>query len=92
MRCRIRSRSASPPHQDHDLARVFTTFRASTPQVYANVDRVKAQKLGVSLASVFDTLQVYLGSLLRRPLCGRTSRGLALSLEADRDASRHGLP
>jgi NodT family efflux transporter outer membrane factor (OMF) lipoprotein len=50
-------------HQDHELAGVFTTFRASTPQIYANVDRVKAQKLGVPLGSVFDTLQVYLGSL-----------------------------
>jgi len=50
-------------HQDSELAGVFTTFRASTPQIYANVDRVKAQKLGVSLGSIFDTLQVYLGSL-----------------------------
>ncbi len=49
--------------QDRDLAGVFTTFRASTPQLYADVDRVKAEKLGVPLASVFDTLQVYLGSL-----------------------------
>ncbi len=50
-------------HQDGELAGVFTTFRASTPQLYANVDRVKAQKLGVPLGSVFETLQVYLGSL-----------------------------
>jgi multidrug efflux pump len=49
--------------KDPELAGVFTTFRASTPQIYANVDRVKAQKLGVPLGRVFDTLQVYLGSL-----------------------------
>ncbi len=50
-------------HHDPELAGVFTTFRASTPQLYANVDRVKAQKLGIPLGSIFDTLQVYLGSL-----------------------------
>jgi NodT family efflux transporter outer membrane factor (OMF) lipoprotein len=50
-------------HADPELVDVFTTFRAATPQLYANVDRVKAQKLGVPLGSVFDTLQVYLGSL-----------------------------
>src|SRR5437867_4051695 len=48
---------------DPDVARVFTTFRASAPQLYADIDRVKAEKLGVPLANVFDTLQVYLGSV-----------------------------
>jgi multidrug efflux pump subunit AcrB len=42
---------------------VFTTFRASAPQLYADVDRVKAEKLNVPLGNVFDTLQVYLGSV-----------------------------
>jgi multidrug efflux pump len=50
-------------HADHDVARVFSTFRASTPQLYADVDRVKSEKLGVPLGNVFDALQVYLGSL-----------------------------
>jgi len=49
--------------RDPTLTGVFTTFRASTPQLYADIDRVKAQKLGVPLGSVFETLQVYLGSL-----------------------------
>src|SRR2546428_647430 len=48
---------------DPDVARVFTSFRASAPQLYADIDRVKAEKLGVPLANVFDTLQVYLGSV-----------------------------
>ncbi|MGH7893519.1 MAG: efflux RND transporter permease subunit, partial [Candidatus Binatia bacterium] len=47
---------------DPALAGVFTTFRAGTPLLYADVDRVKAEKLGVSLAAVFDTLQTFLGS------------------------------
>jgi hydrophobe/amphiphile efflux-1 (HAE1) family protein len=45
-----------------DLTGVFTTYRASTPQLFADVDRVKAQKLNVPLGNLFDTLQVYLGS------------------------------
>src|SRR6266478_10038501 len=48
---------------DPDVAGVFGTFRASAPQLYADIDRVKAEKLGVPLANVFDTLQVYLGSV-----------------------------
>jgi hydrophobe/amphiphile efflux-1 (HAE1) family protein len=48
---------------DPDLAGVFTTYRASTPQLYADIDRVKTNKLNVPLKSVFDTLQAYLGSL-----------------------------
>jgi multidrug efflux pump len=48
---------------DHDVARVFSTFRASTPQLYADIDRVKSEKLGVPVANVFEALQVYLGSL-----------------------------
>jgi multidrug efflux pump len=48
---------------DHDVARVFSTFRASAPQLYADIDRVKAEKLGVPLGGVFDALQVYLGSI-----------------------------
>jgi multidrug efflux pump len=46
-----------------DVARVFTTYRASTPQLHAEVDRVKANKLNVPMGNVFDTLQTYLGSL-----------------------------
>src|SRR5262249_22805761 len=50
-------------NKDPSLRRVFTTFRASTPQLYADIDRVKAEKLNVPLGNVFDTLQVYLGSV-----------------------------
>ncbi len=44
------------------LERVMTTFRADVPQLSAEINRVKAQALGVSVGSVFDTLQSYLGS------------------------------
>jgi multidrug efflux pump len=49
--------------RDPDLTGVFTTFRSATPQLYADIDRVKANKLDVPLGNVFDTLQVYLGSV-----------------------------
>jgi hydrophobe/amphiphile efflux-1 (HAE1) family protein len=50
-------------HGDPRVAGVFTTFRASAPQLYADIDRVKAQKLDVPLGNLFDTLQTYLGSV-----------------------------
>ncbi len=44
------------------LVGVFSPFSAGTPTVYADIDRVKAEKLGVSPDKVFEALQVYLGS------------------------------
>jgi hydrophobe/amphiphile efflux-1 (HAE1) family protein len=41
----------------------YTTFQNSVPQLYADVDRVKAKRQAVALSSVFDTLQAYLGSV-----------------------------
>lgn len=42
---------------------VLTSFRAGVPQYFVDVDRVKAKAMGVPLSDVFDTLQIYLGSL-----------------------------
>jgi multidrug efflux pump len=44
------------------LVGLFSSFSANQPQLFVDVDRVKAKKEGVSLNDVFDTLQVYLGS------------------------------
>lgn len=41
---------------------VFSIFNADTPQLYVNIDRTRAEMLGVKVDDVFDTLQVYLGS------------------------------
>jgi hydrophobe/amphiphile efflux-1 (HAE1) family protein len=41
----------------------YSTFQNSVPQLFADVDRVKAKRQGVPLSSVFDTLQTYLGSV-----------------------------
>ena len=44
------------------MAGVFTLFNTRTPKVYADIDRTRAQILGVSANKVFEALQVYLGS------------------------------
>lgn len=44
------------------LTNVFTTYAATTPQVYIDVDRDKAQMLNVKLEDVFSALRVYMGS------------------------------
>jgi len=44
-----------------ELSQLFTTFSANVPQLYVNIDRVKAEKENVPVANVFQALQVYLG-------------------------------
>ncbi|MGD8212271.1 MAG: multidrug efflux RND transporter permease subunit, partial [Desulfobacterales bacterium] len=45
------------------LSSLYSTFRPNMPQLFAEVDRVKAKKLGIPLNEVFGTLQAYLGSV-----------------------------
>ncbi len=47
--------------QDHRLIGCNTTFNANVPQLFANIDRVKAKQANVSVTDVFQALQVYLG-------------------------------
>jgi HAE1 family hydrophobic/amphiphilic exporter-1 len=49
-------------NQTPGLVGVFSLFNTRTPKVYADIDRVRAEMLGVSANRVFETLQVYLGS------------------------------
>ena len=64
------------------MTRVFTTFRAGVPQLFVDVDRSLAKSIGVPLANVFQTLQIYLGSLYVNDLnlFGRTYQ---VSAQAD---------
>ena len=50
-------------YQSGVLGGLFSTYTVNTPQLDANVDREKAKTEGVPLGNLFDTLQVYLGSL-----------------------------
>jgi hydrophobe/amphiphile efflux-1 (HAE1) family protein/NodT family efflux transporter outer membrane factor (OMF) lipoprotein len=45
------------------LAQVFSTFTVNVPQLDADINRLKAKELGVPLQNLFDTMQIYLGSL-----------------------------
>ena len=45
------------------LQGVYSTFQINVPQLDANVDRVKAKTEGVPLQNLFETMQIYLGSL-----------------------------
>jgi hydrophobe/amphiphile efflux-1 (HAE1) family protein len=61
-------------NQQKGLAGVYTFFDTGTPRVRADIDRDKAQILGVSPSKIFETLQVYLGSTFINDfnLLGRT--------------------
>ena len=48
-------------NRDPRLARVFSTYTASKPSIFLNIDREKAQALGLSMTDVFNALQTTLG-------------------------------
>jgi multidrug efflux pump len=50
-------------YQIQGLAGVFSTFTVNVPQLDAEIDRVKAKQQGVPLQNLFDSMQIYLGSL-----------------------------
>src|SRR6266545_2574149 len=62
--------------QDPILTQVFSFFDTSTPQLYLDIDRTKAQLLGVNVQDVFSALQIYIGSSYVNDfnLFGRTFR------------------
>jgi len=62
--------------QTPGLMQVFSLFETQTPQLYLDIDRTKAQLLGIRLPDVFNALQVYIGSSYVNDfnLLGRTFR------------------
>ncbi len=68
------------------VTQVYSLFETSTPQLYLDIDRTKAQLLGVPVPDVFNALQVYLGSSYVNDfnLFGRTFRVVAQADSADR--------
>jgi multidrug efflux pump len=62
--------------QTPGLVQVFSFFETSTPQLYLDIDRTKAQLLGVNVQDVFSALQIYIGSSYVNDfnLFGRTFR------------------
>ena len=49
-------------HQEKSLQGAFTLFNTGTPRVFADIDREKAEQLGVPVEAIFSTLGTYLGS------------------------------
>ncbi|MCM2474182.1 efflux RND transporter permease subunit [Rhizobium sp. CG5] len=46
-----------------ELVGMFSSYQVNVPQLYADVDRAKARQLNVPLTDIFETLQIYLGSV-----------------------------
>ena len=62
--------------QQPGFAQAFTLFNVRTPEVYADIDRTKAEQLGVPISRVFEALSVYMGSAFVNDfnILGRTYR------------------
>ncbi len=62
--------------QTPGFAQAFTLFNVRTPEIYADIDRTRAEQLGVPISRVFETLSVYMGSAFVNDfnILGRTYR------------------
>ncbi|WP_019601832.1 efflux RND transporter permease subunit [Teredinibacter turnerae] len=65
--------------QRPELSRVYSNYKINVPQLYADLDRTKAKQLGLDLREIFETMQIYLGSLYINDFnqFGRTYRVIA---------------
>ena len=61
---------------------LFSSFRADTPWLFLDIDRTQAKVQGVSMAEIFATLQVYLGSLYVNDF-NRNGRTWQVNVQAD---------
>jgi hydrophobe/amphiphile efflux-1 (HAE1) family protein len=79
--------------QTPGLVQVFSLFETSTPEIYLDIDRTKAQLLGVNVQDVFGALQTFLGSTYVNDfnLLGRTFRVVAQADAAHRLEARDAL-
>ncbi|SON54018.1 Efflux pump membrane transporter BepE [Hartmannibacter diazotrophicus] len=75
-------------YQTPSLAGLFSSYQINVPQLYADLDRTKAHQLGVSVTDVFDTLQIYLGSLYVNDF-NRFGRTYSVRVQADAPYRSH---
>jgi multidrug efflux pump len=71
-----------------ELARLFTSLQVNVPQLYADIDRTKARQLGVAVTDVFETLQIYLGSVYVNDF-NRFGRTYSVRVQADAQFRSH---
>jgi multidrug efflux pump len=72
------ARAAKAP----ELAGMFSSYQVNVPQLYADIDRTKARQLGVPITDVFDTMQIYLGSLYANDF-NKFGRTYSVRVQAD---------
>jgi multidrug efflux pump len=65
-----------------ELAGLFSGFQVNVPQLYADVDRTKARQLGIPVTDIFDTMQIYLGSLYANDF-NKFGRTYSVRVQAD---------
>jgi multidrug efflux pump len=65
-----------------ELAGMFSSYQVNVPQLYADIDRTRARQLGVSVTDVFDTMQIYLGSLYANDF-NKFGRTYSVRVQAD---------
>jgi multidrug efflux pump len=75
--------------QTAELAGLFSSFQINVPQLFADIDRPKAQQLGVAVTDVFDALQIYLGSLYVNDF---NAFGRTYSVRVQADAAFRAIP
>jgi len=77
----------SAANQTPGLSRVFSLFETATPQLYLDVDRDRAEQLGVPVENIFEALEVYFGSTFVNDFnfLGRTFR---VTAQADSEFRR----
>ncbi len=69
-------------YQAPELTGMFTSWQVNVPQLYADVDRTKARQLGVPVTDIFDTMQIYLGSLYANDF-NKFGRTYSVRVQAD---------
>jgi multidrug efflux pump len=65
-----------------DPMSVFTSYQVNVPQIDAAIDREKAKTHGVAISDIFDTMQIYLGSLYANDF-NRFGRTYQVNVQAD---------
>jgi multidrug efflux pump len=65
-----------------ELTGLFSSFQVNVPQLFADIDRTKARQLNVPITDVFDTMQIYLGSLYANDF-NKFGRTYSVRVQAD---------
>ena len=79
-------RSSARPSKAPELAGLFSGYQVNVPQLYADIDRTKARQLGVAVTDVFETMQIYLGSLYVNDF-NKFGRTYSVRVQADAQVS-----